>query len=110
MANKSNKGNNANDSDKDPPEVPSDGQDGAGTENNTPEPETTQTEPESGTDTAKQGTESEYAIYELMGVAKRQFNTSSDLVCAALKCNGKEAYTLKDAQQIVEEFMKQEVI
>lgn len=53
--------------------------------------------------------ESIYACNELAANAKKVFRTRPECVTAALRAAGKEKYTVAEAKQIVEKFLKREV-
>ena len=53
--------------------------------------------------------EAKYTISELAKAAKSEFDTTSIVVTAALTKAGKEAYTMKEAKQLVERFKHKEV-
>lgn len=53
--------------------------------------------------------EASYTIPELVDVAKTEFNTSSIIVRAALTKEGKAAYTMKEARQLIDRMKKKEV-
>lgn len=53
--------------------------------------------------------ESAYSVNELAANAKKIFGTRKECVVAALKADGKTEYTVADAKQIIEKFLKQEV-
>lgn len=53
--------------------------------------------------------ESVYSVKELAGNAGAIFGTRQECVVAALKLDGKTEYTVSEAQEIVEKFLKKEV-
>lgn len=53
--------------------------------------------------------ESIYTCNELAANAKKVFRTRPECVTAALRAAGKEKYTVAEAKQIVEKFLKREV-
>ena len=50
-----------------------------------------------------------YTIKELANAAKAAFDTSKVVVLAALKCAGKDTYTMEDATKIIKTFKNKEV-
>ena len=63
----------------------------------------------SSTDTAAATAESLYTVDELAAAAKDVFNTSPDIVKAALRLNGVQKTTQREAARMVEAFRKMEV-
>lgn len=63
----------------------------------------------SSTDTAVTTAESLYTVDELAAAAKDVFHTSPDIVKAALRLNGVQKTTQREAARMVEEFRKMEV-
>lgn len=53
--------------------------------------------------------ESVYSVKELAANARKIFNTRQECVVAALKVDGKAEYTVSEAKEIVEKFLKKEV-
>lgn len=53
--------------------------------------------------------ESVYSVKELAANAKKIFNTRQECVVVALKVDGKAEYTVSEAKEIVEKFLKKEV-
>ena len=50
-----------------------------------------------------------YSVRELAANARKIFNTRQECVVAALKVEGKTEYTVSEAKEIVEKFLKKEV-
>lgn len=63
----------------------------------------------SSTDTAAATAESLYTVDELAAAAKDVFHTSPDIVKAALRLNGVQKTTQREAARMVEAFRKMEV-
>lgn len=53
--------------------------------------------------------ESVYSVKELAANASKIFKTRQECVVAALKVDGKAEYTVSEAKEIVEKFLKKEV-
>lgn len=53
--------------------------------------------------------ESVYSVKELAANARKIFDTRQECVVAALRVDGKSEYTVSEAKEIVEKFLKKEV-
>ena len=53
---------------------------------------------------AEKPAESKYSVAELTAAAAGVFKTTPDVVKTALKLDGKDAYTLKEAEKVVAAF------
>lgn len=64
---------------------------------------------QTGTQKTEQKVLSVYSVSDLAANARKIFNTRQECVVAALRIDGKSEYTVSEAKEIVEKFLKKEV-